>query len=144
MVANLLSSVEERFKAYLSAFNSANLQGITEALHEDVEVFVAPSTEPAVTGRSKILPSYEADFMKGKHVEAVSAPLVRDAAGLHGATAVVEVTLLSTVPAPSAEGDGEAPPDVKLDVLYFYNESLKQIRHEISNIVTAQKAVATT
>eukprot|EP00873_Tetraselmis_striata_P021113 jgi/Tetstr1/441377/TSEL_029626.t1 len=130
-----LGTVEERFVAYLSAFNAGDLPAVSSALAEDVAVFVAPSASPAATGRATILPSYEQDFAAGKRVRVVRGPAVRHAAGRHGAAAVVDVGLRASLPA-STEPGGEAPPDVTLDVLYYYDAGLRQVRHEISNVVT--------
>lgn len=122
------TAVEALFNTYIADFNAKNLDGITNALHPDVAVFMAPATDPWATGRATILPAYSNDFALDKMVYVAAGPRVRAERDDSGG-AVLEVTLRSEEPAK----DGEAKV-VHCDVLYHYDGNLLQVRHDISNI----------
>ena len=125
-----LAAAEALFHTYITDFNAKNLDGITNALHPDAAVFMAPATDPVATGRATILPAYSKDFELGKKVYVAAGPKVWAATDDSGG-AVVEVTLRSEEPA--EDGDAE-PQVVHCDVLYHYDGNLLQVRHDISNV----------
>jgi hypothetical protein len=133
-----LSAVESAFKAYLGAFNAGDLAAVRQVLHPDVAVHLVGGKNAPVIGRDVILPSYQKDMALGKQVQVVRGPFVRSGTGLHGAAAVVDVTLRAETPQPLEREAGThedaLTPHTLLDVLYFYDTSLRQVRHDISNV----------
>lgn len=114
-------------KKYLASYNARDLGLVAESLHIDVQVFVDGNL--ASSGRDTILPSYQQDFDAGKKVVVVGEkPNAKELEN-----GVVEVTVdLQSISSETT---------VSLHVVYSYDSStMKQIRHDISDIVVTSNA----
>lgn len=121
-----MNKVEEKaltdLNRYIASFNAQDLDTLTQSLDKDLQVFV--DEKLIATGRDSILPSYENDFTQKKRV-IVEGEAVAESSENSGFVKI-SVNLRSIGPEST----------ITLHVVYTYNaETMKQVRHDISNVV---------